>query len=288
MVFMVTGASGNIGGRVAQRLIERGERPRVLTRNADKVLARLGARAEIIAGDPDDRLQLSAAMRGVEAAFLLSAGPELVRLDALAAEAARDAGVRRLVKLSALGARAKSDSPTAVALWHAQGEAAIQASGVPYTFLQPVGFMSNALEWARSIKTQRVVRASTGEGRIAMIHPDDVADVAVEALTTSTHEGQALVITGPQALSYAEMVSKLSAAIDQPLSFEAISDERARTNLLGFGLDPELADALVVLWSEVRAGLVSVVTQEVERVTGHPARCFDQWAAENAAAFSSR
>lgn len=286
MTYMVTGASGNIGGRVVERLIARGERPRVLTRNADKVRRRFGDRAEIVAGEPADALQLTAALRGVEALFLVSAGPELARLDAVAAQAARAAEVGRIVKLSALGARAKSDSATAVALWHAHGEAAIQAVEVPYTFLQPVGFMSNALEWARSIKAQGVVRASTGEGRIAMIHPDDIADVALQALTTGAHEGRALAITGPVALSYAEMVAQLSAAIGKPLAFEAISDEHARANLLGFGLDRELADALILLWSEVRAGLLSVVTQEVERVTGHPARSFEQWAAENAAAFS--
>jgi uncharacterized protein YbjT (DUF2867 family) len=284
MVYMLTGVSGNIGGLVAERLITRGERPRVMTRSPDKVRARFGERVDLTLGDPEDRSQLTAALRGVDALFLVHTGPELARLDAQAAEAARAAGVKRIVKLSALGARA-SGAPTAVALWHARGEAAIQASGVPYSFVTPVGFMSNALEWARSIKAQRAVRASTGAGRIAMIHPDDIAEVSVSALASSAHEGRSLVITGPEALSYAEMVAKLAAAIDKPLVFEAISDESARANLFRFGLDPALIDALITLWSEVRRGLVSVVTDEVERVTGHAARSFEQWARENAAAF---
>jgi uncharacterized protein YbjT (DUF2867 family) len=152
-------------------------------------------------------------------------------------------------------------------------------------FVQPVGFMSNALEWARSIRADGMVRASTGEGRIAMIHPDDIAEVATQALTTSSFEGQALPITGPKSLSYREMTAAIGAAINKPLTFEAISDEQARANLLRFGLTPSLADALIVLWREVREGLVSVVTNNVERVTGRKPLPFERWVHENAAAF---
>jgi len=285
MVYLVTGASGNIGRRVTEALITRGERPRVFARAPSRIRARFGERVETVQGDLRAPSQLAAALEGVDALFLVSSGPELAEIDALAAKAAKAAGVKRLVKLSALGSRAKGIT-TAVARWHADGEAAIRASGISYTFVQPVGFMSNALEWARSIKSQGVVRASTGDGRIAMIDPDDIAEVATIALTSSAHQGETLAITGPEALTYAEMTAKLSAAIGKPLVFESISDAQARSNLLGFGLAPDLVDALILLWSEVREGLVSIVTDAVERVTGHKATTFDQWARAHASEFS--
>jgi uncharacterized protein YbjT (DUF2867 family) len=284
MSYLVTGATGNIGGRVVERLIAHGERPRIFVRDEAKARTRFGAAVDIAVGDLADARALAAALEGIDALFLVNTGHDLARLDALAAKLAKQARATRVVKLSALGARASGED-TAVALWHAQGEAAIQASGVAYTFIQPVGFMSNALAWASSIKAIGRVRASTGDGRIAMIHPDDIAAVAMQALSTRQHDGQSLAITGPEALTYTEMTNKLGAAIGRSLQFESITDEQARASLLDHGLTAELADALVVLWREVRDGQVATVTSQVERVTGQKPITFDDWAAQNAAAF---
>ena|ERR1700678_1401246 len=112
-------------------------------------------------------------------------------------------------------------------VWHAQGESAIRASGIPFTFIQPSGFMSNALFWARSIKAEGVVRTATGDGKIPFIHSQDIADVATKALMSRVYDGESLAITGPEALSYADMAAKIGAVIGRPLRFQAISDEEA-------------------------------------------------------------
>ncbi len=148
--------------------------------------------------------------------------------------------------------------------------------------------MSNALAWAPAVRATGVVRASTGDGRIAMIHPDDVAEVAVQALLTGSGESRGWSVTGPQPLSYAQMADKLGRTLGRPVAFQAISDEAALQSLTGGGLPPEVAAALVALWREVREGLVDVATPDVERVTGHPPRSFDAWAAENVDVFRSR
>jgi uncharacterized protein YbjT (DUF2867 family) len=284
MTHLITGATGNIGGRVVEGLVARGERPRVFVRDPARARARFGERVDIAVGDLADPKSLANAFAGVETLFLLNSGPQLGERDAAAAQAARAADLKRLVKLSSLGARASGEA-TAVALWHARGEAAIRATGVPFTFIRSVGFMTNGLAWAGSIKGEGVVRASTGEGRIAMIHPDDIAAVAIAALTTDAHEGQALAVTGPEALTYAEMVAKIGAAIGRPLRFEAIGDEVALQNLLRAGLTGEVAEALVTLWREVREGRVDLVTDDVERVTGRKPITFDAWTRDNAQAF---
>ena len=124
---------------------------------------------------------------------------------------ARQAGVRRLVKLSTIDVEfAVGTGP-----WHARGEAAIRASGVDFTFVRPAGFMDNALAWAPEITSSGVVRSATGDGEIAFIHSDDIAGVAAAVLTADRREyqAQALPITGPRALSTAQMVAEIGNVI---------------------------------------------------------------------------
>lgn len=273
MSCLITGATGNVGALVTQRLIDRGDRPAVFVRDAKKARKLFGDRVEIRVGDLAD---LSGALDGVRELFLLNSGPDLEIRDRAAAFAAKAAGVRHLVKLSTL------DVSTGVGTgsWHARGEDAIRESGVPFTFIRSSAFMSNALSWVDTIKGEGVLRMSTGSGKIAFIHPDDIADVAVKALTTRAHDGEALVITGPRALSYGEMASRIGAAIGKTVRFEEISDEEARPDF-----DGALADALVDIWRAVREGRLATVTDGVQRVLGRKPVTFDRWVEENAGAF---
>jgi uncharacterized protein YbjT (DUF2867 family) len=283
MTCLVTGATGNIGGRVVERLLAAGERPRLLVRDAARARARFGERVAIVAGELRDAAALRAALDGIEALFLVTSGSEIEAHDARAAEAARAAGVQHLVKLSSLDARRAGGS--AVGAWHARGEAAIRDRGLAFTFLQPAGFMSNALAWAPAIRAEGVVRASTGDGRVAMLHPDDLADVAAAVLLARSHVGESLALTGPEALSYAEMIAMLGATIGRPLDFQPISDAQALEQLRARGLPLPVAEALVALWRAVREGQVAIVTDTVERVLGRAPRCFAAWAHEHAEAF---
>lgn len=283
MPYLITGATGNIGGRVVERLLALGHRPRVLVRDLQKARSRFGDRLAISVGDLSDPASLVTALDGIEAVFLVNVGTEIPTRDEAVAAAAKAAGVQCIVKLSSMDVLREGGS--AVGAWHAKGEDAIRASGIACTFVQPAGFMSNALGWATTIKKDGVVRASTGAGKIAMIHPDDIAAVAVEALVGRTLRGASVAITGPVALSYREMTDKIGAAIGRSIAFEPISDQEARERMLLTGAPPVVVDALVSLWRAIREDRVSQVTYEVERVTGRKPTTFDQWVKENAAAF---
>ncbi|MFL5306741.1 MAG: NAD(P)H-binding protein [Polyangia bacterium] len=282
--FLVTGATGNIGRRVVAGLLAAGHRPRAFVRNAEKARQLLGGSVELITGDLGDETALASACAGVRGIFLLAGGADLAAIDARAARAARAGGVGHIVKLSSMGGRA-AGAATAIAQWHANGEDAIRASGVPHVFVRSVGFMSNALAWAPTIKAAGIVRASTGDGRIAMIHPDDVAEVSVRALLAGPGADEVLCVTGPEPLTYAQMTAKLAAILGRPLTFAAISDDSAVESLLAVGMPLPVAHALVALWREVREGAVDLVSPDVQRITGHRPRSFEQWAAENAPAF---
>jgi uncharacterized protein YbjT (DUF2867 family) len=282
MNYLITGATGNIGSLVTERLIASGERPRILVRDTEKARARFGDRVDIVVGDLADATTLRPAFEGVDALFLVNSGHELATRDELAARTAEAAGVKHLVKLSSYDAREQN---IGTGVWHAHGEAAIRASGIPFTFIQPSGFMVNALWWARSIKAEGVVRSATGEGRIPFIYSDDIADVTVRALTAPGYIGVSLPITGPVALSYAEMADKIGAAIGKPVSYQAISDEEARKQQIAWGAPEPLVEARLSIFRAIREGRLAAVTDTVERVLGRPPITFDHWAVENSAAF---
>lgn len=281
MTYLITGATGNIGSLVVEQLLARGIRPRVLARDVDKARARFGERVDIARGDLEDAHSLTPALAGADALFLVNSGPELAARDGAAAGAAQAAGVRHLVKLSTNDAR----DQIGTGLWHAQGEAAVRASGIPFTFVQPSGFMVNALWWAPSIKAAGMVRSPTGEGRIPFIHSADIAAVAVAALTGREHLGASLNITGPEALSYPQMIAKIGGAIGRSLTYQAISDDDGRQQQLALGVPTPLAEARVSIWRAIREGRLAGVTGEVKRVLGREPMTFDRWAIDNAAAF---
>jgi uncharacterized protein YbjT (DUF2867 family) len=237
---------------------------------------------DIASGDLADAAALRAALHGIDVLFLINTGPELAVRDAAAADAARAMAVKHLVKLSTMDVEQQS---IGTGVWHAQGEAAIRASGIGYTFVQPAGFMVNALFWAPSIKAGGGIRSATGDGKIAFIHSDDIADVATAALMTRKHDGQALPISGPQALSYPEMLDRLSAALGKPLKFAAITDEEARREMLARGEPATSIEYHLSIYRAIRQGRLSGVTDTVERVLGRPAIPFETWVQQNAAAF---
>jgi uncharacterized protein YbjT (DUF2867 family) len=281
MIYLITGATGDVGAKVVDDLIRCGERPRVFVRDAQKARARFGDRVEIYQGDLADATSLRAALEGVDSLFLVNSGPEIPLRDAAAAKAAQAAGVQHLVKLSSLDVQ----QGLAIGAWHEQGEAAIRASGIPFTFVQPTGFMSNLLAWARSIKTEGVLRSATGEGRRAFIHSEDIAAVSVQALTTHNYEGQSLPITGPEALTFREAAARIAIAIGRPVTFLPISDDEARRRYSAISGSEEETEAHVALWRAIREGRLATVNDQVERILAKKPLTLDQWISENAAAF---
>jgi (4-alkanoyl-5-oxo-2,5-dihydrofuran-3-yl)methyl phosphate reductase len=279
---LITGATGNVGGRVTEQLIAAGHRPRVLARDAAKARARFGDRVDVAGGDLADAASLHAALDGVERVFSVNVGPEIAGRDLALATAARAAGVRHLVKLSSFGAQRDQSG---LGAWHAQGEASMRASGVAWTFVRPGAFMTNCLAWAPTIKAQGAVFSATRDGRLASIDTDDVAAVSVAALTQSGHEGRAYDLTGYEALSHSEMAAAIGRAIGRTLVVRPITDENVRENLARSGMPPAIVDALAEFPRLIRAGGMATITDDFERVLGRKPRSFAAWADTNAALF---
>ncbi|MBB5911876.1 uncharacterized protein YbjT (DUF2867 family) [Nocardia transvalensis] len=282
-MIVVTGATGTVGREVVDQLLASGNRVRAVTRRPEE--AGLPPEAEVVRadlGDPDD---LTNVFAGAERVFLLSAGPDIPRHDANVAKAAAHAGVRHLVKLSSgrVGDPAAGDP---IPVWHRAGERAVRDSGLAWTMLRPLGFMSNALHWAASIRAHDTVSAPYGQGRIAVVDPRDIAAVATAALTEPGHEGRVYTLSGPRALSPGEQTEILADVLGRPLCYAESTPEEARAALLGFGVEPEIADAIMALRATALESFTSVVHPEVEEITGRPPRTFLDWAREHRALFA--
>jgi uncharacterized protein YbjT (DUF2867 family) len=282
-MILVTGATGTVGRQLVEILARAGEPVRALTRDPAK--AKFDAKVEVSTGDLEKPDTLAKALAGVERVFSLgAAGPGLATQEGNLAQAAKKAGAKHVVKLSVLGAGTGSDNP--VIGWHEAGENAIKDSGLAWTFVRPGMFMSNALAWLPSIKSQGKVFLPYGNGKVAPIHPRDIAAVAAKALTGEGHEGKAYGLSGPDALSTATMVETLSKELKKPIQYVPVGPDTAKENLLKAGMPAVLVDALLKFSATLRAGQDQTPLPTVTEVLGRPALTWSEWVRENAAAFA--
>jgi (4-alkanoyl-5-oxo-2,5-dihydrofuran-3-yl)methyl phosphate reductase len=277
MTYLITGATGEVGSRVTKQLVEMGERPRVLTRNREKALELFGRTVDSYQGDLSRPESCQEAFRGVNAAFLVSVGPEIPAQDWAAARTCRDLSVPKLVKLSSLDV----EQGLAIGAWHEKGEEAIRKEEVPFVMVRPTGFMSNLLAWAPSIRRDRTVRSSTAEGRRPFIHPEDIASVCLKALTDDQYLGQSLPLTGPDSLSFRDATEMIATALGEPLKYEVISDQEAMDRYAVISASDEETEAHVALWRAIREGRLASTTHCVEKILRRKPMTLKDWISEN-------
>ena len=224
-------------------------------------------------------------MAGVSRALFITAGPELARHDGALGAAAKSAGVEHIVKLSVLGAdRGGSEIPS----WHRDGEQRIAATGLATTFLRPGSFASNARGWAATLRAAGKAFGALGAAALPVIHPDDIADVAVAALTQSGHAGKAYEITGPEPLTAADQIAILGEVAGRRFEYVNVDDDTAVRGMIDGGMPRAMADAMIHLIQALRAAGRLPPTELVPQLLGRPARTFRQWAIDNAALFQGK
>lgn len=273
-MILVTGATGNVGREVVRQLQQAGRHVRVLTRSPEKVSFPEGV--EIAAGDLTDPETLKAALDAVHKVFLMRV-PGSDNFSTLA----KQSGVEEIVFLSS-GA---IDSPTenAIGRNHLHTEELIRQSGVRWTFLRPGAFMTNALQWAVSIRSEGVARAPFGDVGNAPIDPRDIAGAAATALVSPGHHGKVYMLTGPEVLTPIEQVQILGSVLGRDLRFENIPEKIAEENMKRFA-PPEIVESIFSLMRDNKIHVDSPTTT-VEDVTGRPSHTFRQWATDYAGLF---
>ncbi|MEU1159751.1 NAD(P)H-binding protein [Streptomyces sp. NPDC005921] len=272
----VTGATGNVGRALVERLVAGGQPVRALTRDPER--AGLPDKAEVVKFQADDQAALFA---GVSRLFLYVQGaggrmPELL-------DAARTAGVRHVVLLSSGIIQEGADETHPIHIMHATAERQIRDSGLTWTFLRPNAFATNAFQWAPQIRAGNTVRGVFAGMLTAPIHEDDIAAVAERALLDDGHEGAAHRLTGPAATTNTDQIAAIARAVGRELTFVEVPPQEAGP-LLFPQTPPELVRGLLKAF-EATVGVPPEITTTVEEITGRPARTFARWAEDHAADF---
>ncbi|MFE2288762.1 SDR family oxidoreductase [Streptomyces sp. NPDC059443] len=279
-MILVTGATGTIGREVVRKL-PADLAVRLMARDPARI-AGAPPKAETVRGDYDDPQSLKRVLRGVSTVFLVTnrVGRDD---DRRFIQTAWSAGVRHIVKLSA-AAVADSRAADMITRWQRGNEELLRGSGMEWTLLRPRSFMSNAVSWAASIRSDNVVRALYGSSANSSVDPRDIAEVAVRALTEDGYEGRTLTLTGPEAITAAEQTAQLSEVLGRPLRFEELGPEQARAELRGRYPDP-IVEALLESAERQREGAKVQVESTVPGLTGRPAGTFRRWAGDHLSAF---
>lgn len=278
---LVTGATGRVGRLVVSELLAMSAPVRALTRRP--AVAALPAGVQVVAGDLTIPESLDSALDGIDSAFLVwTAGPASAPavIERLAARA------RRIVLLSSPHQTPHPffQQPNPLAALHASLDRTVAMSGVPWTIVRPGMFASNAVMWwGEAIRKNRSVRWPFGLAETAPIDERDIAAVAARSLVEHGHAGQEYVLTGPESLTQAEQVKRIGAAIGTAIAFEEVAPDEFRSDVAA-QWPPAAVDMLLAAW-QATLGLRAYITSTVEHVVGSPARTFDQWAADHAAAF---
>jgi uncharacterized protein YbjT (DUF2867 family) len=282
-MILITGASGNVGSEVLKQALSVGLKIRATFQSADRA-AKAPAGIEGVIMDYAQPETIRAALHGVEKIFLV--GPPIRDLPVMEAnfiKEVRAAGRKHIVKLSALGGR-ESMFPSG----HRDSEENIEASGLPYTFLRPNGFMQNLVNYnAATIGSQNAFYGCQGAGAVSVLDIRDIAAVAVIVLAATGHEGKSYALTGVEALTNGQIAEKISRVAGRKINYVDLPPAEFRKAILSAGVPEWSADALVDLQRLYREGKASLLTDDVERLTGRKPITFDQFARDYAFAFQT-
>jgi uncharacterized protein YbjT (DUF2867 family) len=279
-MLLITGATGNVGRPLIDRLRAAGAEVRAVSR--DPKNARLPAGVDVVLGDPTRPATIAAALRDVTALFVnpRSVGDAIDELLAVAQEQ----HVRRVVALTASNT---DDDPGEQPSRQAgdrnrEVDAAVSRYPLEWTSLRPSFFATNVVTmWAAQVRAGDVIRGPYGQATEAPIDPVDIAEVAAHALLTDDLIGQRPVLTGPDSLSYAEMATILGTVLGRPLRYQEVPPAVARQFVVGLGFAEQFADAQLARLAR-NVDRPTITTDDVEKILGHPATTFADFANRHA------
>lgn len=267
MTILVTGARGNLARRVIEQLLDAGEKVRAASRDPENTDLPPGVEPMLV--DFTKPETLPRALDGVDRVFLYSAHEGMADF----ADAAKAAGVSKVVLLSSAGAAMDDAMDSFIGRAHLLAEQGLEHSGLDWVFVRPAMFATNTLFWAESIKTEGLVRVPYPDSLVRPIHDWDIADVALLGLTTDKLNGRKVLIDGPAALSQRRQVELIGEALGRDITVEELPRAAAERFL-----PPEVLDMLA-------SGAADSFGPSSEAATGRPARDYAQWAIDHADAF---
>lgn len=283
---LVTGSTGTIGSQLVAALAGA---PNVQVRATRRVGAKdrgtVAANVTPVDFDYDQPALMAAALAGVDKLFLLTPFTEnQVELGKRLVDAAAEAGVRHIVKLSAIGC--ELEPGIQLGRWHRSIERHVEASKVAWTFLRPNNFFENFINYYPP-GTDGNIYLPWGNAACSFMAAADIAAVAARALTTPGHEGKAYVLTGPEAITIAQAASEIAKVSGRKVAYVDVPEAAAQEAMLGAGMPAWMVTAMIELHAIDKAGYAAEVTGTFSELVGRPATTFRTFAEQRASAWRS-
>ena len=279
---LVTGATGNVASGLIPALRSAGVEVRALVHDGSKAQPLKDQGVEVVIGDLDKPETLDAAVAGVDKIYLLTdnrpnGGQHGINLiDAVK----RSGGRPHIVRHGMFG-----DSRSRIHSLHDQVEAALAESGLPVTTLRPTFFMQNTLAGAQTVASAGQLYFAMDDAKLAMIDIRDIAECAAVVLTSEGHVGESYILTGPRAVSFHDVANALSGALDKPVTYINVPNEALVQSMTEMGFHEWTAQGFAELMDGFKDGFAKEATDNVERLTGHPARSVETFAHDFAGFF---
>ena len=282
MKILVTGATGMFWSRISQRLAEQGAEVLALTRNPEKAKQITSGNITGVVGDLDDPATIKDSFEASDRMFMVSPmHPDLGRRESGAIQMAVESELDQIVKIFG-SVRHEGD---ALDRAHQIAIDSLKKSGVPWTMVSPQTVMeTNLLGQVEGIKQERSMFGCAGNGKIGMVALEDCVAVATRVLLSNPAEfaGRNLEITGPEALSYAEIAAEMSAALECTIKYVDMPEAEFREMLIAYGMNPEDLELQILChFRQMREGNASLVTDTFEEVTEKKATSVREWAKEH-------
>jgi len=278
------GATGHIGFQVSRALAAAGVSFKAAVHSVAKAekVSKISPKIEIVELDIYNPQSFVKALEGVDRLFLLTPpGQNSTQITDTILEASKKAGVKHIVKLSAMGA----DDPQFI--WgkeHLEVEQRIQKSGVTWTILRPSSFFANIYDDQKTLKEQSLFYRALGDVKVNWISQEDIGEIAAKALIEPGHHaGKIYTLCGPDVINGAELAAILSDKIGKKITYIPITDDQLK-GAVSF-LPPPVIDGLVNMFQQFRTGIYAKTTPDVEKVLGKKPRAIADYVAANAADF---
>lgn len=278
---LVIGATGNTGSILVRQLCEAQVDVRAFVRDEANAQPLKGLGVEIVKGDLDRPETIGPALEGVDKIYLLTwNGPTQAQQAENVIKAAQKAGKPHIVRHSMWGSE-----KSRIVQQGNRVEEALKSSGLPWTLLKPTFFMQNLMMGAQTIISDGVFYWDTGDGKLGMIDVRDVAESAFAVLTGSGHEGKSYILTGPEAISMQDAANIFTNVLGKQVTYVNVPHEASLQSMISMGFPEWIARGYGELMEGFSQGFASRVTNNVEILTGHPARSFEQFARDFAQVF---
>jgi uncharacterized protein YbjT (DUF2867 family) len=281
---LVTGATGNTGSLLVPALLRENVDVRIFVRDEAKAKPLQDLGAEVVTGDLDEPATILPAVKNVDKIYLLTWNGEMQLQQAEnVINAAKYEGMPHIVRHSMWG----SENSRIIKQGY-KIEEILKSSGLPWTMLKPTFYMQNTIMAAQTISSDGVIYWDMKDGKLGMIDVRDIADAAFAVITGEGYEGKEYILTGPEAISFNDVAEIFSKVLDKEVKYVNVPGDASFRSMVGMGMPEWIAEGYVELSEGFSKNFAGRTTKNVEILTGHPARSFEQFAHDFVQVFADK